>query len=87
MYKNFSQLSIGAALLLSLFFADAGYAIQIINKKPPVDLLTVAEMNGWTEVPLQVVGILFGVGLIVLLWLGIRKLRHPQYGIRASSVD
>jgi len=83
MYKNFALLSIGAALLLSLFFVDAGYAVQIVSKKPPVDFLTVAQMNGWTEGPLQVIGILFGVGLIVLLGLGIRRLRHPQYGHQA----
>ncbi len=80
MYKNFALLSIGAALLLSLFFVDAGYAFQTIRQKPPVDLLTVAQMNGWTDGPLQVIGILFGVGLIVLIGLGIRKLRYPRYG-------
>ena len=83
MYKNSALLAIGAALLLSLFFVDASYAFQIINRKPPVDFMTVAQMNGWTEGPLQVVGILFGVGLVVLIGRGIRKLRmrhhHPGY--------
>jgi hypothetical protein len=83
MYKNSALLAIGAALLLSLFFVDGSYAVQIISKKPPVDFLTVAHMNGWTEGPLQVVGILFGVGLVVLIGYGIRKLRlrhqHPGY--------
>lgn len=83
MYKNFALLSIGGALLLSLFFVDAGYAVQIVRQKPPVDLLTVAQMNGWTEGPLQVVGILFGVGLIVLIGRGIRKLRHHHPGYQA----
>ena len=67
MYKNSALLAIGTALLVSLFFVDAGYAVQIVNRKPPVDFLTVAEMYGWTRGPLQVVGILFGAALIVLL--------------------
>ena len=67
MYKNSALLTIGAALLLSLFCVDGGYAFQIVNRKPPVDFMTVAEMNGWTEGPLQVVGILLGTGLIVLV--------------------
>lgn len=79
MYKNSALLTIGAALLLSLFVVDAGYAIQIVNGKPPVDLLTVAEVNGWTEGPLQVVGILFGVGLSVALGLGFRRMQHRHY--------
>jgi len=83
MYKNSALLAIGAALLLSLFFVDGSDAFQIINKKPPVDFMTVAQMNGWTEGPLQVLGILFGVGLVVLIGRGVRKLRmrhqHPGY--------
>ena len=51
MYKNSALLTIGAALLLSLFFADGGYAIQVANGKPPVDFMNVATMNGWTEGP------------------------------------
>jgi hypothetical protein len=80
MYKNSALLTIGAALLLSLFCVDGGYAIQIVNSKPPVDLLTVAEMNGWTEGPLQFVSILFVIGLSLLLGFGIRKVQHHRYG-------
>ena len=80
MYKNSALLTIGAALLLSLFCVDGGYAIQIVNSKPPVDLMTVAEMNGWTEGPLQVGGILLGTGLIALIGGGLkRRLRHHHY--------
>ena len=67
MYKNSALLAIGTALLVSLFFVDAGYAVQIVNRKPPVDFLTIAEMYGWTRIPWQVVGILF-VGL-VYVWV------------------
>ena len=76
MYKNSALLTIGAALLLSLFVVDAGYAFQIVNRPPPVDFMTVANMYGWTEGPLQVVGILLGVGVIVLIGLGIRNIRY-----------
>jgi hypothetical protein len=79
MYKNSILLAIGAALLLSLFFVDGSYAFQIVNRKPPVDFLTVAQMNGWTEGPLQIVGALFGAGLIVLIGLGIRRFRHHHH--------
>ena len=80
MYKNSALLTIGAALLLPLFCVDGSYAIQIVNSKPPVDLMTVAEMNGWTEGPLQVGGILLGTGLIALIGGGLkRRLRHHQY--------
>lgn len=78
MYK-YSAL-IGTALLFSLFFVDGGYAFQIVNRPPPVDFLTVAERNGWTGVPLQVVSFLIGAGLIVLIGLGIQRLRHHHYG-------
>jgi hypothetical protein len=78
MCKNFALLSIGATLLLSLFFVDAGYAFQIVNRNPPADFLTVAEMYGWTKGPLQIVAILFGAGLIVLLGFGVRRIRHPH---------
>jgi hypothetical protein len=79
MYKNSVLLAIGAALLCSLFFVDGGYAFQIVNRPPPVDFLTVAKMNGWTEGPMQVVGILSGAGLVVLVGLGIRRLRHNHH--------
>ncbi|NWF74812.1 MAG: hypothetical protein HXY51_17485 [Nitrospirae bacterium] len=80
MYKNFTSLLIGAALLLSLFVVDSSYAFQVINRKPPVDFMTVAQMYGWTEGPLQIVGILLGVGLIALIGFGVSRLRHPRYG-------
>lgn len=80
MYKNSALLAISTALLVSLFFVDAGYAVQIVNRKPPVDFLTVAEMYGWTRVPWQVVGILFVGGLILLAGFGIRRIRHHRYG-------
>ena len=83
MYKNSSLLTIGAALLLSLFCVDGGYAIQIVNSKPSVDFMTVATMNGWADGPLQVVGVLLGTGLIVLVGRGIRRMmvrRHHHYG-------
>ena len=80
MYKNSALLAIGTAFLVSLFFVDAGYAVQIVNRKPPVDFLTVAEMYGWTRVPWQVVGILFVGGLILLAGFGIRRIRHHRYG-------
>ncbi len=80
MYTNSALLTIGAALLLSLFCVDGGYAIQIVNSKPPVDFMTVAGMNGWTEGPLQIVGILLGTGLIALIGRGLkRRLRHHHY--------
>jgi hypothetical protein len=83
MNKYFTALSIGAALLLSLCFVDGGYAFQIVNRPPPVDIMTVAEMNGWMTGPLQVVGILFVAGLIVLVGLSIRRLRHHSHGYQA----
>ena len=73
MYKNSALLTIGAALLLPLFCVDGSYAIQIVNSKQPVDLMTVAEMNGWTEGPWQVGGILLGTGLIALSGGGVKK--------------
>lgn len=83
MCKNSALFAIGAALLLSLFVVDGSEAFQIINRKPPVDFMTVAEMNGWTKGPLQIVGFLFGAGLIVLIGLGIRKLQHHHAGYQA----
>ena len=80
MSKNFALLSIGAALLLSLLFVDGSYAINVVTGKPPVDFMHVARMYGWTEGPLQIVGILLGAGLIALMGLGIRRMRHPRYG-------
>jgi hypothetical protein len=82
-YKNSALLTIGAALLLSLFCVDGRYAIQIANEKPSIDFMTVATMNGWTEGPMQVVGALLGTGLIVLVGRGIRRMmvrRRLHYG-------
>ena len=80
MYKNPALLTIGATLLLSLICVDGGYAFQIVNRPPPVDFLTVAKMYGWTEGPLQVVGILLGTGLIALIGRGLkRRLRHHHH--------
>ena len=83
MYKHSALLTFGAALLLSLFCVDGGYAIQIVNRPPPVDLMTVANKYGWTEGPMQVVGVLLGTGLIVLVGRSIREMmvrRHHHYG-------
>lgn len=83
MYKHSALLTIGATLFLSLFCVDRGYAFQIVNRPPPVDLMTVANMYGWTEGPLQIVGILLGTGLIALVGRGLRKMmvrRHHHYG-------
>ena len=86
MHKHSALLTIGAALLLSLFCVDGSYAIQIANGKPSVDFMTVASMNGWTEGPMQLVGVLLGTGLIVLVGRGIRRMmapRHHHYGHQA----
>jgi hypothetical protein len=83
MYKHSALLTIGAALLLSLFCVDGGYAIQIVNRPPPVELMTVANKYGWTEGPMQVVGALLATGLIVLVGRSIREMmvrRHHHYG-------
>jgi len=83
MYKYSAMLTFGAALLFSLFCVDGGYAFQIVNGTPPVDFMTVATMNGWTEGPMQVIGILLGTGLIVLVGRSIRRMmvrRHHHYG-------
>ena len=86
MYKNSALLAISAALLLSLCFVDRGYAFQIVGRKPTADLLRVAEMNGWTEMPWQVVGILFVTGLIVLVVLSAKKFRHHHYKPQAWTI-
>ena len=83
MRKYNAMLTVGAALLLSLICVDGGYAFQIANGKPPVDFMAVATMNGWTEGPMQVVGILLGTGLIVLVGRSIRRMmvrRHHHLG-------
>ena len=128
MYKNSALLSIGAALLCSLFFVDVGHAFQIdrsqdahiqmaTDMKGTANLPTrqasiapnpctaggkgrvgapgtkrcpsgsaelataariamAANMNSWAGVPLQIAGTLFVVGLIALVGLGLRGLRH-----------
>ena len=45
MYKNSALLSIGAALLFSLFFIDVGHAVQI-EKRQDARILTAGEMKG-----------------------------------------
>ena len=45
MYRNSAVLSIGAALVFSLFFFGVGHASQI-QKRQGVPTLTAAEMNG-----------------------------------------
>ena len=83
MYKNPALLTFGAALLLSLFCVDGSYAIQIVNGKPPVDFMNVATINGWTEGPMQVVGVLLGTVLIALVGRSIRNMmvrRRFHYG-------
>lgn len=83
MYKNFAFFAIGVALLLSLFCVDAGYAFQTISRKPPVDFMTVAHINGWTEGPLQVIGVLLGSGVIVLIGFLVRRMRLLRHGYQS----
>jgi hypothetical protein len=45
MYKNSALLSIGAALLFSLFFIDVGHAFQL-DRKQDARILMAGEMNG-----------------------------------------
>src|SRR6267378_1981633 len=45
MYRNSAVLSIGAALVFSLFFFGVGHASQI-QKRQGIRTLTAAEMNG-----------------------------------------
>jgi hypothetical protein len=83
MYKNSTLLAIGTVLLLSLYCVESGSAFQIVTRPPAVDFLSVAQMNGWTGVPLQMVSFLIGAGLIVLIGLGIRRLRHHHHGYQS----
>jgi hypothetical protein len=48
MNKNSALLSIGAALLLSLFFVDVGHAFQT-DRKHDVSIVTAGDMNGTTN--------------------------------------
>ena len=50
MYKNSALLSIGAALLLSLFFFDVGHAFQI-EKRQDARILMAGEMKGTANPP------------------------------------
>ena len=50
MSKNVALLSIGAALLWSLFLFDVGHAVQINGKQAARDLLA-AEMSGTANAP------------------------------------
>ena len=50
MYKNFALLSIGAVLLLSLFFIDAGLAFQI-DRNQNARVLMAGEMNATVNPP------------------------------------
>ena len=50
MHKNYALLSIGATLLFSLFFIDAGHAFQI-NRKQDARILMAGEMKGTANPP------------------------------------
>ena len=50
MYKNSALLSIGAALLLSLFFFDVGHAFQI-DRRQGVRILMAGDMKGTANSP------------------------------------
>ena len=50
MYKNSALLSIGAALLFSLFFFDLGHAFQI-EKRQGARILMAGEMKGTANLP------------------------------------
>ena len=50
MNKNFALLSIGAALLLPLFFVDLGHAFQI-EKRQDARILMAGEVKGTANSP------------------------------------
>ena len=50
MYKNSALLSIGAALLFSLFLVDGGHAFQI-EKRQDARILMAGEMKGTANLP------------------------------------
>jgi hypothetical protein len=52
MYKNSALLSIGAALLFSLFFIDGGHAFQI-DKRQDARILMAGEMKGTASLPIK----------------------------------
>ena len=51
MYKNSALLSIGAALVLSLFFVDGGHAFQI-DRNQNTGVLMAGEMKGTATLPI-----------------------------------
>jgi len=50
MYRNSALLSIGAALLFSLFFIDVGHAFQI-EKRQDARILMAGETKGMANTP------------------------------------
>ncbi len=52
MYKNSALLSIGAALLSSLFLVDGGHAFQI-EKRQDARILMAGEMKGTASLPIK----------------------------------
>ena len=52
MYRNSALLSIGAALVFSLFFFGVGHAFQI-EKRQGVYTLTAGEMKGTASLPIK----------------------------------
>ena len=52
MYKNSALLSIGAALLFSLFFIDVGHAFQI-EKRQDTRIVMAGEMKGTASLPIK----------------------------------
>ena len=52
MYRNSALLSIGAALVFSLFFFGVGHAFQI-EKRQGVHTLTTGEMKGTVSLPIR----------------------------------
>lgn len=52
MYRNSALLSIGAALVFSLFFFGVGHAFQI-EKRQGVYILTAGEMKGTASLPIK----------------------------------
>ena len=52
MYRNSALLSIGAALVFSLFFFGVGHAFQI-EKRQGVHTLTAGEMKGTASLPIK----------------------------------
>ena len=51
MYKNSALLSIGAALVLSLFFVDGGHAFQI-DRNQNAGIVMAGDMKGTANLPI-----------------------------------